>query len=201
MSIRHVIAAALVVSGALALTACGPTDDDGGKSSGGKNDGKGAVSAAPSQRPAEDKGDKGGKGNGGGKGSCPTLAKGHKYVQVYSVTGAMNDVTAKDATMTCSAKPDNGAAYHAVGDYKTYHWKPGSKVTVLGKNGPEERAEQPAGDQLSGIGHVKLCADPERRGGNMAPVNHTEYCYGKNFYDVAVGSDNTITEMTELYGS
>lgn len=198
ISIRHVIAAALLVSGALTLTACGPGDD------GGKSDAKGSASSQPAGDNGDkgDKNDKGGdKGKGGGKSDCPTLAKGHKFIQVYSVTGAMNNVTAKDAKMACNSSMHEGAAYHSEGDYKTYHWKPGSKVTVIGKNGPEDRTK-PTGDQLSGIGHVKLCADPERKGGNMATKPDTkEFCYGQNFYDVAVGSDDTITEMTELYGS
>lgn len=200
ISTRRIFAAALLVTSALTLTACGPNDKKDDKSSG---------SSAASQ-PATDKGDRGDKndkadkGKGGDKkGDCPTIAKGHKVIKVGGVEGAMNNVVAQNAKMVCDPAMHQGATYHPEGGFKTYHWKSGSKVTIIGKNGPEDRSAQTDDDKLTGIGHVKECADPDHQGydSGQTKADHKEYCYGQNFYDVAVGSDDTITEMTELYGS
>ncbi|GHF45657.1 MULTISPECIES: hypothetical protein [Streptomyces] len=116
----------------------------------------------------------------------------------------MNNVVAQNAKMTCNPSSHQGATYHPEGGFTTYHWKPGSKVVIIGKNGPEDRSATAEFDEkLSGIGHVKECADPDHQqyDSGQTKADHKEYCYGQNFYDVVVGADDTITEMTELYGS
>ncbi|WP_157880038.1 hypothetical protein [Streptomyces natalensis] len=186
---RHVLSVALVVSGALALTACGP--DDGDMATPGS-------SASPSQsataKPAGD--DK-------GKDGCPTLAKGHKLIWVHNVEGAMANIIARDAKMLCNTKMDEGAFYHPEGPLKTYSFDMNSKVTVVGKDGPEVRPATNTGKTLSGIGHVKECADPNHKqyDSGQSKDKIDEYCMGQNYYDVVVGPDNKITEMTERYGS
>lgn len=190
MSIRHVVTAALVVSGALALTACGPTDD------GGKNDAKGPASAAPSQ-PTGD------KGKSGYKDPCAPLPKGHKLIKVNSVEGAMNNIVAQDAKVSCNTKMDEGAFYRAEGATNTYAFdNENAKVTVLSLNGPEVRPTKPTDKTLSGIGHVKECADPNHQQyDNQSKADHKEWCTGQNYYNVTLGPGNKITEMVEVSGS
>ncbi|MDT0450515.1 hypothetical protein [Streptomyces hesseae] len=189
MSIRHVVAAALVVSGALALTACGPTDD------GAKNDDKGPASAAPSQKPTGDK--------SGYKDPCAPLPKGHKLIKVLSVEGAMNNIIAQDAKVSCNTKMDEGAFYRNEGPTNTYAFdNDNAKVTVLSLNGPEARPTRPNDKVLSGIGHVKECADPNHQQyDNQGKADHKEWCAGQNYYNVTIGADHKITEMVELSGS
>ncbi|MEU3355688.1 hypothetical protein [Streptomyces sp. NPDC037389] len=194
MSIRHVVAAALVVSGALALTACGPTDD------GGKNDDKGsAAGAAPSQKPTDGKG----KDKSGYKDPCAPLPKGHKLIKVTGVEGAMNNIVAQDAKVSCNTKMDEGAFYRAEGATNTYAFdNENAKVTVLGQNGPEVRPARPTDKVLSGIGHVKECADPNHQQyDNQSKADHKEWCTGQNYYNVTLGPGNKITEMVEVSGS
>lgn len=191
ISIRHVLAAALLVSGALTLTACGP--DDGGKaSSAPSSSASPAVSA--SAKPA---------GGGKSKDPCGPLTKGHKLIRVDHVEGAMANVIAQDAKVSCNTEMDEGAFYRAEGPAKTYSFDPQGKVTVIGKNGPEARPATNSGTTLSGIGHVKECADPGHKqyDSGQSKQKSDEYCAGQNYYDVAVGPDDKITEMTELYGS
>ncbi|GAA2713888.1 MULTISPECIES: hypothetical protein [Streptomyces] len=203
MSIRHAVAAALLVSGALTLTACGPTDDDGGK-----NDAKGSASAAPS-KPTGDKGGKGDKDGKGGKGKdgykdpCAPLPKGHKLIHVNLVEGAMNNIVAQDAKVSCNTKMDEGAFYRPEGETRTYAFdNDNAKVTVLTLDGPQARPTKPTGTAMSGIGHVKECADPNHQQyDNQSKADHKEWCAGQNYYDVTIGPGNKITEMTELSGS
>ncbi|WP_424886860.1 hypothetical protein [Streptomyces sp. XH2] len=196
MSIRHVVAAALVVSGALALTACGPTED------GGKDDAKGSASAAPSQ-PTGGKGDKGDKGKDGYKDPCAPLPKGHKLIKVNVVEGAMNNIVAQDAKVSCNTKMDEGAFYRPEGATNTYAFdNDHAKVTVIGQDGPEVRPARPTDKVLSGIGHVKECADPNHEQyDNQSKADHKEWCAGQNYYNVTLGPGNKITEMVELSGS
>ncbi|MFH8788610.1 hypothetical protein [Streptomyces roseoverticillatus] len=193
MSIRHVVAAALVVSGALALTACGPTED------GGKDDAKGPASAAPSQ-PTGGKGD---KGKDGYKDPCAPLPKGHKLIKVNVVEGAMNNIVAQDAKVSCNTKMDEGAFYRPEGATNTYAFdNEHAKVTVIGQDGPEVRPARPTDKVLSGIGHVKECADPNHQQyDNQSKADHKEWCAGQNYYNVTLGPGNKITEMVELSGS
>ncbi|WP_367139406.1 MULTISPECIES: hypothetical protein [Streptomyces] len=197
MPIRHVVAAALVVSGALALTACGPTED-GGK----KDDAKGSASAAPSQ-PTAGKGDKGDKGKDGYKDPCAPLPKGHKLIKVNVVEGAMNNIVAQDAKVSCNTAMDEGAFYRAEGATNTYAFdNEHAKVTVIGQDGPEVRPARPTEKVLSGIGHVKECADPNHQQyDNQSKADHKEWCAGQNYYNVTLGPGNKITEMVELSGS
>ncbi|MEU8827318.1 hypothetical protein [Streptomyces sp. NPDC048636] len=189
ISIRHVLATAALVSAALALTACGPEDDS--------SSGADSTASAGAEGAAKDA--KGGKDDQG-KGNCPTLAKGHKVIWVNNVEGAMNHVLAKDATPHCDPKSQAGAAYEATGEVKTYSVASGTaKVTVISKKDGKRHALTA---QKGGIAHVKTCADPkgEHYDGGQSETN-AEDCWGQNFYDVAVGSGNKITEMTELYSS
>ncbi|MFF4159678.1 hypothetical protein [Streptomyces sp. NPDC001678] len=201
MSIRHVVAAALVVSGALALTACGPTED------GGKDDAKGSASAAPSQQPADGKDQGKSKGKDKGKSDykdpCAPLPKGHKLIKVKSVEGAMNNIIAQDAAVSCNTKMDEGAFYRNEGPTNTYAFdNEHAKVTVLSLNGPEVRPTKPTDKTLSGIGHVKECADPNHQQyDNQSKADHKEWCAGQNYYNVTLGPGNKITEMVELSGS
>ncbi|MEV4927816.1 hypothetical protein [Streptomyces roseoverticillatus] len=193
MPIRHVVAAALVVSGALALTACGPTED------GGKDDAKGSASSAPSQPT----GGKGGKGKDGYTDPCAPLPKGHKLIKVLSVEGAMNNIVAQDAKVSCNTKMDEGAFYRNEGPTNTYAFdNDHAKVTALSLNGPEVRPARPTEKTLSGIGHVKECADPNHEQyDNQSKADHKEWCAGQNYYNVTLGPGNKITEMVELSGS
>ncbi|MGW2369049.1 hypothetical protein ACWCZ5_26140 [Streptomyces sp. NPDC001667] len=192
ISIRHALAAALVVSGALTLTACGP--DDGGKASSGPSSSASPARSAAPAGPAD---------SGRSKDPCGPLPKGHKLVRVDHVEGAMANVIAQDAKVSCNTKMDEGAFYRPDGPTKTYSFDPQAKVTVIGKNGPEARPAANTGTTLSGIGHVKECADPDHKqyDSGQSKQKSDEYCAGQNYYDVAVGPDNKITEMTELYGS
>ncbi|MEV5380541.1 hypothetical protein [Streptomyces nondiastaticus] len=205
MSIRHVVTAALVVSGALALTACGPTED------GGKDDAKGSASSAPAQ-PAGGKGDgkgdkgdkgKGGKGKDGYTDPCAPLPKGHKLIKVMSVEGAMNNIVAQDAKVSCNTKMDEGAFYRPEGATNTYAFdNDHAKVTVLTLDGPQVRPTRPTEKVTSGIGHVKECADPNHEQyDNQSKADHKEWCAGQNYYNVTLGPGNKITEMVELSGS
>ncbi|GGP59139.1 hypothetical protein [Streptomyces abikoensis] len=197
MSIRHVVTAALVVSGALALTACGPTDE------GGKNDEKGSASAAPSQQPADGK-DKGkSKDKSDYKDPCAPLPKGHKLIKVNSVEGAMNNIIAQDAKVSCNTKMDEGAFYRPEGPTYTYAFdNENAKVTVLSLDGPQVRPTKPTDKTLSGIGHVKECADPNHQQyDNQSKADHKEWCAGQNYYNVTLGPDKKIIEMVELSGS
>ncbi|NUS14208.1 MAG: hypothetical protein HOY69_22850 [Streptomyces sp.] len=182
ISTRKILAAIAVASAALALTACGP-DDPAATDTGSPT----AAAKSPSPK-ASQAGD-----------SCPTLAPGHTYIWVNYVEGAMNNVIARKAEAQCDPKMNEGAAYHPVGPVKTYAFSLDAKVTVIGKNGPEARGEKPGTD--TGIGHVKTCADPDGKtyDGGQAPKTD-EYCYGQNYYDVVLDGD-TITQMTEVYGS
>lgn len=178
-----------VASALFVLTGCGPDDTgaaDDAPSATTQAPGKAATPAAASATasPPSD---------------CPTLAPGHRYIWVNNVEGAMNNVIAKDAKAECDPQMNEGAAYHPVGALKTFAFSPTAKVTVIAKNGPEVRGEIPG--TKTGIAHVKTCADPEGKTYDGSQSQRgDEFCAGQNFYDVALHGD-TITEMTELYGS
>ncbi|MFC9928024.1 hypothetical protein [Streptomyces sp. NPDC127190] len=187
-SIRHALATTLLACAALTLTACGP--DDGADATG-----TAAPSATASQGAKGDAAGKGGaKDKGGAKGGCHTLAPGHKYVLVESVSGAMNTITAKDATQNCN--PDEGAFYQANGKENTYTVASGDTpiYPLHMKKGPKKMTAQ-----NGGISHVRICADGTAQ--DTGPKVDTSDCYGENYYDIAVNSAGKITEMTELYGS
>ncbi|MEV5880492.1 hypothetical protein AB0L75_41210 [Streptomyces sp. NPDC052101] len=190
-SIRHALATTVLACAALTLTACQP--DDG-------TDATGAVT--PSATASHAKGDAKGqakgdaKGKGSGKSACHTLAPGHKYILVESVSGAMNTITAKDAKQNCN--PDEGAFYNADGgkehEYTVASGSTPIHVLHLKGKGPDKMTA--AG---GGIEHVRICANGTAQ--DTGPSADTSDCYGENFYDVAVNSAGKITEMTELYGS
>ncbi|MEU5430639.1 hypothetical protein AB0H73_34250 [Streptomyces olivoreticuli] len=115
----------------------------------------------------------------------------------------MANVVARDAKVSCNTEMNEGAFYHPEGPLKTYSFDPGSKVTVLGENGPEVRPATNTDKTLSGIGHVKECADPDHKqyDSGQSKQKSTEHCAGQNYYEVAVGPDNKITEMSERSGS
>jgi hypothetical protein len=196
-SIRHALTTAVLVSAALTLTACQPgeTDDTGaGGSRVGGSSSSPSASASPNPNPSPS------ASAVADPGSCPTLAEGHKVIWVKNVEGAMNNVIAKDAKRYCDPKSDAGASYQPVGDLKTYSIASGdTKVTVISKKEGKQKALTA---QDGGIAHVKTCADPNGTSfdGGQASAD-TSDCWGMNFYDVAVGADNKITEMTELYSS
>lgn len=186
----------MLVSVALTLTACQPgeTDDTGAAGSSASPSATasaGATATATASPAASASAD---------SGSCPTIAKGHKVIWVNNVEGAMNNVIAKDAKMHCDPKSDAGAAYEPVGEPKTYSMASGdTKVTVISKNDMKQKTLTA---QDGGIAHVKTCADPNGTSydGGQASAD-TSDCWGMNFYDVAVGADNKITAMTEVYSS
>ncbi|WP_406330247.1 hypothetical protein [Streptomyces sp. NBC_00203] len=179
---------------ALTLTACQPgeTDDTGAAGSSASPSATASAGATATASPAASA--------SADNGSCPTIAKGHKVIWVNNVEGAMNNVIAKDAKMHCDPKSDAGAAYEPVGEVKTYSMASGdTKVTVISKNDMKQKALTA---QDGGIAHVKTCADPNGTSydGGQASAD-TSDCWGMNFYDVAVGADNKITAMTEVYSS
>ncbi len=196
ISIRHVFATALFVSAALGLTACGPEDDKSAESGSEPSQ----VAEAPQQsdqgaRPGGRRNDRGANGN---RGNCPTLAEGHKVIWVSNVEGAMNNVIAKDSKCNPTA---SGAAYRPEGALKTFSFSPDAKVTVITKDQGQQARTDKEGPK-TGIAHVKTCADPDGKqydGGQAQKTKGDEFCWGANFYDVAVGSGNKITEMTEIY--
>ncbi|MGW2742078.1 hypothetical protein [Streptomyces sp. NPDC001450] len=178
-SIRHTLVTAVLACAALTLTACQPTDTTA------EADGTASPSASASP-----------SAKGGAKGDCPTLAKGHKYVLVESVSGAMNTLTTKDAVQHCSST--EGAFYQATGKEHEYTVESGdTPVTVLHvkKSGPAKTTA--AG---GGLEHIRICVNGTAQDTATAKAD-TSDCYGQNFFDVAVGSDGKLTEMTELYGS
>ncbi|MGF1429379.1 hypothetical protein [Kitasatospora sp. LaBMicrA B282] len=134
-----------------------------------------------------------------GGSDCPTLAPGHKYIWVDHIEGAMNNVVAADAQMHCDPAMNEGAAYSHTGDLKTYGLSLEAKITVILQNNPVTSDAKDGG--LNGIAHVKACADPQGKQYMGTPLPAGYFCYGQNYYDVTVDSHNTITGMTELYGS
>ncbi len=196
MPIRHAVRAALLVSAALTLTACGP--DDGGTAAPAASDSSAAAVGKPaagaSSAPTGGGAKSGSKGDG-----CPALAPGHRFIHVDHVEGAMNNIVASEARQSCSSMGE-GAFYHPVGALKTFAFSVDSKVTVIGKDGPKV-THSGSGGADGGIAHVKSCADPKGKQYMAAPLPKGYFCYGQNNYDVAVDSHNAITEMTELYGS
>ncbi|MDH6120892.1 hypothetical protein [Kitasatospora sp. GAS204B] len=195
---RHVLSAALLVSAALALTACGPDDTTTANA--------GASSPAAASKPAAAPTSGAGKSaaptssKGGGKGDCPTLAPGHKYIWVDHLEGAMNNVVAADAQAHCDPTMNEGAAYSHGDTLKTYGLSLDAKITIIAKDGPKTVVAK-NGDRYTGIAHVKACADPN--GGQLdgAKLPTGYFCAGQNFFDVVIDSHNTVTEMTEVYGS
>ncbi|MFI2077819.1 hypothetical protein [Streptomyces triculaminicus] len=199
MAVRHVFASALVIAGALALTACGPDEDTG--ASGPSVTPPHSATAQPSAKSSA------GGGDVRGKGSCPTPKPGHKVIWVNNVEGAMNNVIAKDTKMACDPSSNAGASYHPVGELKTYTLDPNARFVLITKDGGGKIPGPKAGPG-SGVAHVKTCADPDGKqydGGqqkqNQQKTKDGEFCWGMNFYDVTVGSDNKITEMTEVFSS
>ncbi|MER6331445.1 hypothetical protein ACF09H_00130 [Streptomyces sp. NPDC014983] len=173
LSLRHALVAAVLGCAALTLTACEP--DDTGAADGTVP----TASASP-----------------GAKGACPTLAPGHAYVKVESVSGAMNTLTTKGATQRCN--PDEGAFYQANGKEHAYVVESGdTPVTVI------HMKEKGAGRTTAahgGLQHIRVCVNGTAQDTDTAKAD-TGDCYGQNYFDVAVGGDGKITEMTELYGS
>ncbi|MFE0512416.1 hypothetical protein [Streptomyces sp. NPDC058964] len=179
-SIRHALGATALACAALTLTACQPDDTGAAGSTGGT-----PASASPTTSASPT-----------AKGGCPTLAPGHKYVLVESVSGAMNTLTTKDATQSCN--PDEGAFYDATGKERTYTVaSDDTPITVLHvkKKGPSRLTA--AG---GGLAHIRVCVNGTAQETSTTPAD-TSDCYGENFFDVAVNSDGKFTEMTELYGS
>ncbi|GHI07479.1 hypothetical protein AQI88_20170 [Streptomyces cellostaticus] len=177
-SIRHALVTTVLACAALTLTACQPEDTA---------DADGTVTPSATASHAA---------KGGAKSDCHTLAPGHKYVQVESVSGAMNTLTVKDATQNCN--PDEGAFYQANGKEHEYTVASDSTpiyVLHVKKKGP---AKMTAAN--GGIEHVRVCANGTAHDTDTASAD-TSDCYGENFYDVAVNSNGKVTEMTELYGS
>ncbi|MBB5120238.1 hypothetical protein AF335_17400 [Streptomyces eurocidicus] len=195
MSVRHVLASALVFAGALTLTACGPEKDTGTSEPSAKP--PHSATAQPSAKPSPAKG-----GGAAGKGSCPSLKPGHKVIWVNNVEGAMNNVIAKDTETACDPSSGAGASYHPVGELKTYALSPDTKFVLITEGGGGKIPGPTAGPG-SGVAHVKTCADPDGKqyDGGQRKTKDGEFCWGMNFYDVAVGSDNKITEMAEVYSS
>jgi len=197
-SIRHALVTTALACAALTLTACQPDDADtgtaaptvtasdaastGGASTGGAS--TGGASASPSA-----KGDS-------KEGGCVTLAPGHKYVLVESVSGAMNTLTTKDAVQHCN--PDEGAFYQANGKEHEYTVASGdTPITVL------HLAKKGSGKMTAangGIAHIRVCVNGTAQDTATEKAD-TSDCYGQNFFDVAVNGAGKITEMTELYGS
>ncbi|MEV4926004.1 hypothetical protein [Streptomyces roseoverticillatus] len=199
ISTRHVLASALVVAGALVLTACGPKEDT--TASGSPASPSSASPSSPSPAPS-------GGGNPRGKNDCPTPQPGHKVIWVNNVEGAMNNVIAKDTEMACNKSLNEGASYRPVGELKTYALDPDARFVLITKGGGGKIPGPKAGPG-SGVAHVKTCADPDgkqydggqQKAGGQQKTKDGEFCWGLNFYDVAVGSDNKITEMTEVFSS
>ncbi|MEU9125565.1 hypothetical protein AB0C96_38035 [Streptomyces sp. NPDC048506] len=166
------------------MTACGPedagtaADDPSPAASRGSS-----ASAAPSIPP--DGGQAGAK--------CPQLAAGHRFVYVTGVEGAMNNVIARTATLSCN----DGVHLRPHGPERTFSFSPDAKMTVIEQHGPKLRTDKTG--PHTGIAHVKQCADPNGTSydGGQARPQQKEYCNGGNFYDVGLAG-GTITEMTEL---
>ncbi|GHD99323.1 hypothetical protein [Streptomyces alanosinicus] len=196
-SIRHALVTTVLACAALTLTACQP--DDGTDAGAAVTPSATASHAGKAGGQDSDKGSGKGSGKGsdkgGAKSACHTLAPGHKYVQVESVSGAMNTLTTKDATQNCN--PDEGAFYQAKGKEHEYTVASGATpiyVLHVKKKGPAKMTA--AG---GGIEHVRICADGTAQ--DTGTPADTSDCYGENFYDVVVNSAGKLTEMTELYGS
>ncbi|MGW7001575.1 hypothetical protein ACWGCW_01770 [Streptomyces sp. NPDC054933] len=195
MSIRHAFSAALLVSAALTLTACGPDNPAPAPSK---------TAAAPSSSAADSKpsGDKS-QAPASDNSGCPTPRPGHKLIWVNNVEGAMNNVVATDAAVSCNTKMDEGAFYRKVGKkLNTYAISPDAKITTFsGKNGAPETVVLKNGNGENGIGHVKACADPDGKQYDGAKLPAGYYCTGQDYYDIVVDSHDTITEMSERSGS
>ncbi|KAK1179636.1 hypothetical protein B7755_016685 [Streptomyces sp. NBS 14/10] len=186
---RSILATAVLASAALALTACGPKD------SGAK--GRSSSSASHAAKKVGKKSKKKAKRTNG---DCPTIATGHKVIWVNNVEGAMNNIIAKGAKMHCDPKSHAGASYQPIGQLNTYSVASGdTKVTIISKKASTQKTLTA---QYGGIAHVKTCADPNGKSydGGQTKAD-TGDCWGLNFYDVAVDSNNKITQMTEIYAS
>ncbi|WP_431044164.1 hypothetical protein ACQUSR_21215 [Streptomyces sp. P1-3] len=185
ISIRHVFATAALVSAALTLTACGPEDDSAGAS-----DSSPSASASTKAKPSA------GSTAGNVEYGCYKLAKGHKVIWVDHVEGAMNNVIAREAVWECGGSGEGVIFKKSEGEPTTYSMASGdTKVAIIDSEGRHDRTAKDGG-----IAHVKSCADPngETYDGGQAPKVDKSTC-GTNFYDIAVGPDNKITEMTEQY--
>ncbi|MDX3233659.1 hypothetical protein [Streptomyces sp. ME19-01-6] len=186
---RPFFATVVLVSAALALTACGPKDSGSKRSS--------SSSGSHSAKKVSKKSKKKTKTTNG---DCPTIATGHKIIWVNNVEGAMNNIIAKGAKMHCDPKSHAGASYQPVGQLNTYSVASGdAKVTIISKKASTQKTLTA---QYGGIAHVKTCADPNGKSydGGQTKAD-TSDCWGLNFYDVAVDSNNKITQMTEIYSS
>jgi hypothetical protein len=189
---RSFFATAVLASAALALTACGPKD------SGAK--GRSHSSASHAAKKVSKKKTKKTKKAKKTNGDCPTIATGHKIIWVNNVEGAMNNIIAKGAKMHCNPKSHAGASYQPTGALNTYSVASGdTKVTIISKKASTQKTLTA---QYGGIAHVKTCADPNGKSydGGQTKAD-TSDCWGLNFYDVAVDSNNKITQMTEIYSS
>ncbi|WP_225831914.1 hypothetical protein [Streptomyces sp. NK08204] len=185
-SVRHALVTAVLGCAALTLTACQP-DDDGAAdgvtppaATASRTAGAPAASASPSTKSA-----------------CPTLAPGHKYVLVESVSGAMNTLTTKDAKQNCN--PDEGAFYDA-DKGKEHEYLVESDDTPITVLHLKEKGPAKMTARNGGLEHIRICVNGYAQETATKKAD-TSDCYGENFFDVAVGSDGKITEMTELYGS
>ncbi|SER65661.1 hypothetical protein [Streptomyces qinglanensis] len=181
-SVRAIPAAAALVAALVPLAACDPAADTSA--------GDGPPSSAS---PGASAGD--GKG-----GSCPAPAPGHKVIWVHHVEGAMNTVVAKEAKAECRAGSQEGISYHPVGQFGNY--RPASGSTVITVISKKESQQKKLTARNGGIAHVKTCADPDGEQFDSGQRKaDTSDCWGLNFYDVKIDSENRITRMTEVYSS
>ncbi|MFE9388623.1 hypothetical protein [Streptomyces sp. NPDC006784] len=190
-SVRAIPAVTALVAVLIPLAACDPAADTSA------GDGT-ASSASPGAAARDGKDRKDGKDEKGS--SCPTPAPGHKVIWVHHVEGAMNTVVAKEAKAECRDGSQEGASYHPVGEFENYRpASGGTQITVISK---KESKQKKLTARNGGIAHVKTCADPDGKqfdGGQRKA--DTSDCWGLNFYDVKIDSENRITSMTEVYSS
>ncbi|MGW0879461.1 hypothetical protein [Streptomyces sp. NPDC002671] len=178
---------------ALTLTACQPDDGaaDGASTPPAASASASSTAGAPAASTSPS-----GKASPSAKSACHTLAPGHKYVLVESVSGAMNTLTVKDAKQNCN--PDEGAFYEVVNREHEYLVESGDtpiNVLHVKEKGPAQMTAA-----KGGLEHIRICVNGYAQETATKKAD-TSDCYGENFFDIAVGSDGKITEMTELYGS
>ncbi|AJT67155.1 hypothetical protein T261_5534 [Streptomyces lydicus] len=218
-TVRHIAATTALVSAALLLTAC--TDNEKKDSAGSQE-----ASASAGATPGDNKGDTGGKKDEGGQdaskkketatapasarptppssdndgdgygGACKPVQEGRRLIKVYSVTGAVNNVTAYEAKRRCLDKPGStGSPLYQVGPARTYPVS--DKLTMVLISGDGGKVTDVGHDMHRSISHLKTCAQPEGTGQYPSAEESGEYCHPGNFYDALI-ENGKIVDLYEI---
>ncbi|MFH8370324.1 hypothetical protein [Streptomyces sp. NPDC018031] len=175
LTTRRVLSGALLVSAALALTACGPEDDTAGDSGGG------ASASAPSKGKTADEGPA--DEAGGDCGQPPKLPAGHKMIEIAE-RPTKGSMTAKDAEPECTP---NDFVYHGKGEPKYYLFS--TEVTAELALGSGSVKSVPVGELWT---HAGDCLT------DQSAVNPPYSCSG-NIYDITLDGEGNVKTIKEVW--